>query len=648
MTKEVHHYLRLLSKQYPSIEAVSSEIINLQAILNLPKGTEHFLTDLHGEYEAFTHVLRNASGVIKRKIDEAFGETLTESEKKTFAALVYYPKERLEIALKTHESHSYLKKTIYQLIVLCRVTAFKYTRSKVRKALPKAFRYVIEELLQEKENMASKQEYYSQIIQSIIDVNQGQAFVMTLCKVIRQLVVDRLHIVGDIYDRGPGAHIILDELLDHHSVDVQWGNHDIIWMGAACGSEACMANAIRISLRYNNLETLEDGYGINLLPLATLAMSTYDHKVHKNFYPKASEASTPELDDDLVAKMHKAIAIIQFKLEGQLIKRQPDFQMDDRCLLDKVDNHKKTITIGGQTYTLLDTHLPTLDSDDPYGLSPAEALVVEKLKRSFLTADRLQKHVKFLFQKGSMYLNYNGNLLFHAGIPLREDLSFKTFKYQNHYYQGKDLFDFFENQIRQAYDLECPSQNGLDFMWYLWNGPISPLFAKSKMATFERYFIGDKSLHKEVANPYFSNRDEAALVDRIFYDFGLEPGFGSIISGHVPVKANQGEKPVKCNEKMFVIDGGFSRAYHQTTGIAGYTLTFNSRGMMLVAHEPFDSLRSAIEEEKDSLPTTVYTKKSPSRLFVKDTDVGKNIKGDILILKQLLEAYQNHQIKEIQ
>jgi len=639
------NYLRLLSKKYPTIDAVSTEIINLQAILSLPKGTEHFLTDLHGEYEAFTHVLRNASGVIKRKIDEAFGDTVSETEKRNIATLVYYPKERLAFSLNNNPSPDYLRKRIYQLIVLCRVTAFKYTRSKVRKALPQSFRYVIEELLHEKENMASKQDYYNQIIQSIIDVDQGQAFIIALCQVIRELVVDRLHIVGDIYDRGPGAHIILDELMDHHSVDVQWGNHDIIWMGAACGSKACMANALRISLRYNNLETLEEGYSINLLPLAAFALNTYKDKVHKNFYPKAASPMTSEYDETIVSKMHKAIAVIQFKLEGQLIDRQPDFKMADRKLLHLMADDHQTITIGGQTYPLLDQDFPTIQADAPYELTEDEQVVVDKLMRSFKAAEKLQLHTKFLFKKGSIYLNYNGNLLLHAGVPLRDDLSLQTFKYEGSYYKGKDLFDFFDRIIRQK-DKGAYSQDALDFMWYLWNGPLSPLFAKSKMATFERYFIEDKSLHKEVTNPYFKERDNEDLLDKILLEFGLQPGFGSIISGHVPVKTLKGEEPVKGNEKMFVIDGGFSKAYHQTTGIAGYTLTFNSRGMILVAHEPFDSLQAAIEDQKDSIPTAVYTKKSPHRIFVRDTDEGKRIQGDILILKDLLSAYRHNIIKE--
>lgn len=643
------NYLKLLAKQYPNIDAVCTEIINLEAILNLPKGTEHFLTDLHGEYEAFTHVLRNASGVIKRKIDETFGNSLSEPEKKSFATLVYYPKERIDLLAETQtDMDSWYKTTIYRLIMLCRVTSFKYTRSKVRKALPENFRYVIEELLHEKETLSSKQEYYNQIIESIINVGRAKQFIIALCEVIRRLVVDRLHIVGDIYDRGPGAHIILDELMQHHAVDVQWGNHDIIWMGAAVGSEACMANALRISLRYANLRTLEDGYGINLLPLATFAMETYPTVDNSNFVTKQRHHSIDDKENELITKMHKAIAMIQFKLEGQLIKRNPDFQMDHRLFLETIDRKNRTVRIEGQTYAINDTDFPTLLAEDPYALTAAEQQVVEKLMRSFLTSDKLQKHTKFLYRKGGIYLKYNNNLLFHGGVPINKDLTFKAFHYDGQAYQGKALFDWFETHARHAYyDKETPQgQLGLDVMWYLWNGECSPLFAKYKMTTFERYFIDDKSTYAEKANPYFENRDDAALVDNILSDFELDPKTANIISGHVPVKTLKGESPVKGGDKMFVIDGGFSKAYHNTTGIAGYTLTYNSRGMMLVSHEPFESLKAAIEDEIDILPTTVYTKPNHKRLFVSETDIGEELRDSIKSLQLLLTAFRKGLIKE--
>lgn len=649
--KDNINYLKLLSKQYPNIDSVCTEIINLRAILSLPKGTEHFLTDLHGEYEAFTHVLRNASGVIKRKIDEAFGNTMTEAEKRSFATLVYYPKQKIEIIKSSGEDmDSWFKTSIYKLIILCRVTAYKYTKSKVRKSLPPNFAYIIEELLHEKETLSSKQEYYNQIIESIINVSKAEEFIETLCIVIRRLVVDRLHIVGDIFDRGPGAHIILDELMMHHSVDIQWGNHDIIWMGAATGSEPCIANALRISLRYSNLETIEHGYGINLLPLATFAIDTYPEVDNKKFLPiKSSERELDEKEIDLITKMHKAITIIQFKLEGQVIKRNPNFNMDNRLFLHSIDKKEKTVEIENNIYDLNDSDFPTIDINDPYELTDEENSVVEKLKISFLKSDKLQKHVKFLYRRGSIYLTINGNLLFHAGIPINDDKSFKAFVINDESYKGKALFDILESYARKAFfnkkDLK-EKQLGQDLMWYMWCGECSPLYAKNKMATFERYFINDKSSHNEQSNLYFSSRDDEDLIDNIFKEFGLDPYTSNIITGHVPVKALTGESPIKANNRMFVIDGGFSKAYHEHTGIAGYTLTYNSRGMILVSHEPFESIEAAIVEEKDILPTTVYTKESAKRIFVNDTDIGSELRASIYSLHLLLDAYRDGLITE--
>lgn len=645
------NYLRLLSKQYPNIDSVCTEIINLRAILSLPKGTEHFLTDLHGEYEAFTHVLRNASGVIKRKIDEAFGNTLSETEKKSFATLVYYPEEKIDIVKETEpDMDSWYKTSIYRLIMLCRVTAYKYTRSKVRKSIPKNFRYIIEELLHEKETLSSKQEYYNQIIESIINVSKAEEFIDALCVVIRKLVVDRLHIVGDIYDRGPGAHIILDELMSHHSVDIQWGNHDIIWMGAASGSKSCLTNALRISLRYGNQKTIEHGYGINLLPLATFALETYPQVKNKHFIPKhRKEDQLKPKEINLIAKMHKAISIIQFKVEGQLIKRNPEFEMNHRLFLETLDTEKKEITIDGNKYALNDVDFPTIDPKNPYELTEDENEVIDKLLTSFLNSDKLQKHTAFLYRKGSMYLKFNDNLLFHAGIPINEDLSFKEFSIKGKKYSGKELFDVFETYVREAYyskQMTEDKQLGLDLMWYLWNGECSPLFAKKKMATFERYFINDKSIHVEESNAYFKNRDNETLIDKILLNFELDPSNSNIISGHVPVKTLKGEHPVKANNKMFVIDGGFSKAYHEKTGIAGYTLTSNSRGMILVSHEPFESLNAAIYDEIDSIPSTVYVKENVKRRFVSDTDIGSELRDSIDSLHLLLNAYRKGLIKE--
>jgi len=644
------NYLKLLAKQYPNIDAVCTEIINLRAILSLPKGTEHFLTDLHGEYEAFTHVLRNASGVIKRKIDEAFGDSLTEDEKRSFASLVYYPKERIRVIRQTEDDmDAWYKKNIYRLVILCRVAAAKYTRSKVRKSLPENFSYVIEELLHEKETLIFKQEYYNEIIESIISVQKAKAFIIALCDTISKLVVDRLHIVGDIYDRGPGAHIILDALMAHHSVDIQWGNHDIIWMGAAAGSEACLTNALRISLRYNNLETIEQGYGINLLPLATFALETYPSVDNENFRPRKSDSQITEKEIDMITKMHKAIAIIQFKLEGQLIQRNPDFKMDHRLFLDSLNKDNGQITIENKQYTLNDLDFPTIDTDNPYQLTEDEQIVIDKLRASFLNSEKLQRHTAFLYRKGSIYLKFNNNLLFHGGVPINEDLTYKSFHLDNQDYKGKNLFDVLDQYARTAYYAKADDpekQLGLDLMWYLWNGECSPLFSKFKMTTFERYFINDKSTHQEHANVYFSQRDNEILIDNILKSFDLDPKTANIISGHVPVKTLKGEEPVKANHKMFVIDGGFSKAYHETTGIAGYTLTYNSKRMILVSHQPFESLEKAIYEEHDSIPTTVYSKDNLKRCFVNETDIGEELRSSIEGLHLLLDAYKKGQIKE--
>jgi len=646
-------YLKLLSEQFPTIASACTEIINLQAILNLPKGTEHFLTDIHGEYEAFTHVLRNASGVIKRKIDDMFGTSLRESEKKSLATLIYYPEQKLQI-IKAQEKdiNDWYKITLYQLIEVCRNVSSKYTRSKVRKALPKDFAYIIEELLHEQENKSNKQNYYNQIIKTIIEIDRGSEFIIALAKLIQRLSVDRLHILGDIYDRGPGAHIILDELINHHSVDVQWGNHDILWMGAAAGSETCIANVIRISTRYANLKTIEEGYGINMLPLATFALEFYRDDNCIPFKPKIPlQADYREKDIKLITKMHKAISIIQFKLEGQLIKRRPEFNMNDRLLLDKINYEKGIINLYGKTYKLNDTLFPTIDPKDPYKLIEEEQELISQLKNSFTNSEKLQKHIRFLYSKGSMYLKFNSNLLYHGCITMNEDGSFRKVTINGKKYYGKSLLDRLDRLAREAYFSKKNSteqQYSLDMMWYMWCGEHSPLFGKDKMTTFERYFINDKETHVEIKNPYFKLRDNEKACCNVLEEFGLNSNNSHIINGHVPVKTKDGESPIKANGKLLVIDGGFSKAYQPQTGIAGYTLIYNSYGLLLASHEPFESIQKAIEEEKDILSTTTVLEKTSKRKCVSDTDIGIELEQQIGDLKMLLTAYRKGLIKEKQ
>ncbi|WP_142413967.1 fructose-1,6-bisphosphatase [Hathewaya massiliensis] len=645
-------YLKLLSGQYPNIASACTEIINLQAILNLPKGTEHFLTDIHGEHEAFTHVLRNASGVIKRKINDIFGNSLRESEKKTLATLIYYPEQKLQIIKNSEvEMEDFYKVTLYQLIEICRNVSSKYTRSKVRKALPQDFSYIIEELLHEHETVKNKQEYYSQIIKTIIYIDRADEFIIAICKLIQRLVVDSLHILGDIYDRGPGPHIIMDALMKHHSVDIQWGNHDILWMGAAAGSEACIANVIRIAARYANLKTLEEGYGINLLPLATFAMDVYENDPCVAFMPKicGDEEVYREKDLKLISQMHKAISIIQFKLEGEIIKRRPHYDMHHRLCLNNIDYEKGTIKLYGKTYELLDTNFPTIDPKDPYKLTEEEKEIVEKFKFYFSNSEKLQKHISFLYAKGALYLKTNSNLLFHSCIPLNEDGSFKEVKVNGKVYKSKALLNRCDRLAREAYfNKKDPIKNlyGLDTMWYLWCGENSPLFGKDKMTTFERYFVKEKETHKEKKNPYFLLRDNEDLCNNILIEFGLDPKDSHIINGHVPVKTKKGESPIKANGKLLVIDGGFSKAYQPETGIAGYTLIYNSYGLILVSHEPFESIQKAIEEEKDILSSTIVLEANLERKRVEDTDKGKDIQQQITDLMMLLCAYRKGLIKE--
>ncbi|WP_234123914.1 fructose-1,6-bisphosphatase [Clostridium hydrogenum] len=645
-------YLKLLSKQYPSIADACTEIINLQAILNLPKGTEHFLSDIHGEYESFSHVLRNASGVIKRKIGDVFGNSLRQEELKSLATLIYYPEQKLELLIKDEENvDDWYKITLYRLIEICRHVSSKYTRSKVRKALPKDFAYIIEELLHEKPNKVDKEEYYNEIIKTIIRIGRAKEFIVAISKLIQRLVIDTLHIIGDIFDRGPRADIVMDTLMNYHSVDIQWGNHDILWMGAAAGSEVCIATALRICARYGNLSTLEDGYGINLLPLATFAMEVYGDDECLQFKPKIeSDKVYSDKEINLIARMHKAISIIQFKLEGEVIDRRPYFCMKDRVVLDKINYEQGTINLNGKTYKLKDNKFPTINPKEPYKLIPEERELLEKIKSSFLNSEKLQKHVGFLFANGSMYLKYNSNLLYHGCIPLNEDGNFKKVKIgaSRKEYTGKALLDRLEILVREGYFYKNNPKAklyGMDITWYLWNGPDSPLFGKDKMATFERYFIDEKELQIEKKDPYFDLEDHERICNMIFKEFGLNPKTSHIINGHVPVKIKKGESPIKANGKLLVIDGGFSRAYQAQTGIAGYTLIYNSYGLSLVSHEPFESTQKAIEEEKDILSTSIVLEQEVERKRVGDTDIGEELKIQIKDLEKLLDAYRKGVIK---
>lgn len=643
-------YLKLLSNQYPNISAASTEIVNLQAILNLPKSTEHFISDVHGEYQSFTHMLKNASGVIKRKIDDVFGNSLREGEKSTLATLIYYPEQKLELIKASEDDLSdWYRITLYRLIKLCTVVSSKYTRSKVRKAIPTDFAYIIEELLHEHDGTINKHEYYNGIISTIIDIDRAPAFITAISKVIQRLVVDRLHILGDIYDRGPGAEIIMEALMQHHSVDIQWGNHDTLWMGAAAGCSTCICNVLRISLRYANLNTIEDGYGINLLPLATFAMDVYENDPCKAFVCRTLDKNLGVNDINLITKMHKAIAIIQFKLEGQIIKNHPEFSMDDQLLLDKIDYENGTITLNEKTYDLNDTNLPTIDPKDPYKLTKDEDDLIMKLKHSFVKSEKLQRHIRFMYSKGSMYLVCNSNLLYHGCIPLNKDGSFKEVLIQGVKYSGKSLLNKFDCLAREAYFFKegAPSKKyAMDMMWYLWCGSDSPEFGKYRMTTFERYFIDNTETHKEIKNPYYTYRDNEPVVLNILKEFNLDPNTSHVINGHIPVKTKEGESPIKANGKLLVIDGGFCRAYQPETGIAGYTLIFNSYGLLLSSHEPFTSIKKAIEEERDILSSTIILEQVTTRKRVSDTDIGNDLKKQIRELEMLLIAYRKGLIKE--
>ena len=642
-------YLKSLARQYPNIAAASTEIINLQAILNLPKGTEHFLTDIHGEYEQFAHVLKNGSGAVRRTIDEVFENTLSNKDKKSLATLIYYPVEKLDIVISEEDNlEDWYKITLHRLVQITKKVASKYTRSKVRKALPKDFAYIIEELITEKADISDKEGYYNEIIHTIIRIGRAQDFIIALSNLIQRLVIDHLHIVGDIFDRGPGPHIILDTLINYHSVDIQWGNHDILWMGAACGQLACIATVIRIAARYGSLDTLEDGYGINLIPLATFALDTYSNTNCDTFSIKYNtDYNTKDLSLDM--KIHKAIAIMQFKLEGQVIMKHPEFLMDDRLLLDKIDYEKKTVMAYGKEYPMNDTDFPTIDPKNPYALTPDEEQVMERIRQAFLKCEKLQKHVRFLYSNGGLYKVYNSNLLYHGCMPVDAEGNFLSVDVDGKDYQGKQLYDILDNYARKGYYAKndpAEMRKAQDYIWYIWAGPNSPVFGKDKMTTFERYFIEDKETHKETKNAYYSLLDHEDILNKILDEFELDTRKSHIVNGHVPVELKKGESPIKCDGKLLIIDGGFSKAYQKVTGIAGYTLVANSHGMRLVAHEPFESMEAAVLHESDIFSDSTVIEVAPVRIRVSDTDIGRELKDQIKQLELLLQAYRDGIIVE--
>ena len=651
--EEDMRYLQLLSQSFPTVAEASTEIINLQAILNLPKGTEHFLADIHGEYEAFIHVLKNASGNIKRKVNELFGNTLRESEKRELCTLIYYPEQKLEL-VKHNETDidDWYHITLHQLVAVCRDVSSKYTRSKVRKSLPADFSYIIQELLHEHTEDHDKTAYVNVIVDTIISTGRADDFIIAIANVIQRLAIDSLHILGDIYDRGPGAHIIMDTMRKYHSWDMQWGNHDILWMGAAAGNDACICNVIRLSLRYGNLPTLEEGYGINLVPLATFAMETYKNDPCMEFIPKTTGGAS-QLDEKtlrLTAQMHKAIAVIQFKVESQIIAKHPEWKMNDRCLFEHVDYQNGTIDLQGKTYKMSSCSFPTINPAAPSELSPEEEILISKLHHSFSVCEKLHKHIRVMLQHGCMYGIYNNNLLFHASCPLNEDGSLKEVEiYPGKKYSGRALMQHTGMQIRTAFQQDSAPEErdyAIDYFLYLWCGPDSPLFDKSKMATFERYFIADKETHVEEKGYYFKLRDNEEVIDHILDAFGVVGSNRHIINGHVPVRTLKGENPIKANGKLMVIDGGFSKAYHNETGIAGYTLVYHSRGFQLVQHEPFTSTEDAIQRGTDIKSTTQIVEMSNRRMLVADTDIGVELRKQIDDLEELLFAYRHGYIKE--
>ncbi len=667
--KNDERYLRLLSEKFPTRKAVVTELINLKAIISLPKGTEHIVSDLHGESGAFVHIIKNASGVIRRKVDDIYGLTLSETEKRALCALTYYPEERIELVRRSLEEDAPLpslqgreldegmgtftmdewyRRRLHQVVLVARAVTIKYSRSKVRKLLPQDYAYVIDELLHESSIEHDRTAYYNAIIDAIVEVGCAEQLIIAISYLIHSLTIDTLHIVGDIFDRGPGASQIMDTLSWVRDYDIQWGNHDIEWMGAMAGNLALIATVLRVSIRYANIETLEEGYGINLLPLANFAMETYGNDPCTVFQTKDFE-NNPRLtrSAQLMAKMHKAMAVIQFKLEGQTILRHPEWEMDDRLLLDKIDLAAGTIRIQGTTYPLTDRNLPTVNAKHPYALSAEEEELMAQLTRSFRKSEKMQRDLKRLYQHGSLFLVRNGFLLYHAAIPLNADGSFTTVDVCGEQVRGRALMERIDEVVRTAYyGTGTEKDNALDYMLYLWQGAHSPLYNKDKMTTFERYFIDDEALWKEQKGAYYELANRRDICEQILREFGLDPETGRIINGHIPVRTIKGETPIRAEGKRFVIDGGFSKPYQEKTGIAGYTLIYNSHGIQLVEHESFESREQAILSGSDIHNRTLLEDFSRHRIRVRDTDRGKELQQQITNLQHLLAAYQTGVIKE--
>ena len=652
-TAEELRYLKMLARQYPTVRAAGTEIINLQAILNLPKGCEHFISDVHGEHEAFLHILNSCSGVVRERLDLLFANSIPRAELDQLATLIYYPEEKLEeLKPQIADLDEWYRITLHRLIELCRLVSSRYSRSKVRKALPSDYAYIIEELLHTHSDEFDKREYFENIIATIIEIGQAPEFIAAVCALIKWAAVDHLHLVGDIFDRGPRADIIMDSLLKHHSVDIQWGNHDILWMGAASGSRTLVATVLSNSIHYNNLEVVETGYGISLRPLSVFANEVYSQCDVSRFAVKLTEGDAShysEKDKLLSARMHKAITVILFKLEGQKILRHPEYGMQDRLLLDKIDYENKCVTIDGVTWPLEDTDFPTVDPEHPYELTAEEAEVIRQLTRSFRRSEKLQRHVRFLYSKGSLYKIYNGNLLFHGCIPLTAEGEFLPFTLSGEELRGRAFLDYADTAARQAYYYKPGSverELGMDFLWFLWAGRNSPIFGRDRMTTFERRLIADERAWAEPKNAYYTLYEDPAVCERILKEFGLEGPHCHIINGHVPVKARKGESPIKGGGKLIVIDGGFCKAYQPTSGIAGYTLIYNSHSFRIVAHQPFAGREKAIRENFDISSSTDIFERLEHRQLIQETDIGRDLQARIDDLRLLLDAYRDGAVTE--